>query len=829
MQVSLNWLNEYVDLSGIDVNQIAHELTMSGLEVEEVEEVKPKFTNIITAKIEKIDAHPNSDHLHLVTVNIGTGVKTVVCGAQNIKEGQIIPYASVGSKVLDRKTGEQFELTPAVIRGVESQGMLCSDDELGVADRNYQEEDGILILNRLFPNIQIGKNVENILGFEKDYILHTAPTANRGDQMSVIGIARELSALFDRPLKMPEISSSVIQKSEQKPDFRVEIKDADVCKYYSIGVLKEINIKSSPDWMQKRLITSGMRPINNVVDITNYVMLEYGTPLHAFDYDKLNGYLCVRRADDGEKIITLDEVERTLTKDSVLIATEEHPVCLGGVFGGSNSEIDENTKNIALEGAYFQPATTRRSGRSVGYRSEASARYERGVDIKAVKYGLLRAIELLEKYADAKFEGVVSTGKGEAEPIEITLRYAQIKRILGCEIDSEKCISILKNLGFEILGKNDAACKVRVPSFRIEDVTRECDLIEEISRINGYDKITPTLPSKTCPAEISDMEKILSKVHSIMRGSGLNEIQTSSLIGKSLLNQFNMTYDEQKAVFVLNPASEDFSMLRQTMAASVLNCMKYNYDNGQKDFWGYEIGRTYLKVAEADEKNSGVKEILVLAGVITGNIQKSLWQSTGEVDFYTVKGIVEKLFDEFGLTKRIKLSLLADSPLAESYKSLHPYKTAVFTLLGKTPEILGYCGEIHPELKNKLKLNQDAFLFKIDLNMVCGAVSESVPRYKKLPQFPEVQRDLAIIIPKETTWADLEKIVKKGIDNKIFSGCDMFDMYMGEHIQDGFKSVAFRVKMQDPNSTLTDDAIEAQMANLRSVLKKNFTELSFRE
>lgn len=827
MQVSLNWLNDYIDLSGIDVAQIAHELTMSGLEVEEVEEVKPKFTNIITVKIEKIDSHPNSDHLHLVTVNTGKETKTVVCGAQNIKEGQIVPYASVGSKVLDRKTGEQFELTPAVIRGVESQGMLCSDDELGVSERNYQEEDGILVLNRLFPNIGLGVNVEDVLGFEKDYILHTAPTANRGDEMSVIGIARELSALFNRPLKTPEIDSELKDKANK--DFRVEIKDSDICKYYSIGVLKDITIKPSPDWMQKRLAAAGMRAINNVVDITNYVMLEYGTPLHAFDYDKLHGYLCVRRAEEGEKIITLDEVERTLTKDSVLIATEEQPVCLGGVFGGANSEVDSNSKNLALEGAYFPPATTRRSGRSVGYRSEASARYERGVDIEAVKYGLLRAIGLLIKYADAKFEGVVSTGSSELKPIEITLRYSQIKRLLGCEISPEKCLSILENLGFEILGKNDAACKVRVPSFRAEDVTRECDLIEEIARINGYDKITPTLPNKTNPAEISNMERVLAKVHNIMLGSGLNEIQTSSLIGKPLLNQFNMTYDEEKAVYVENPASEDFAMLRQTMAASVLNCMKYNYDNGQKDFWGYEIGRTYLKVFQADERNSGVKETLVLAGVVTGNIQKSLWQPTGEVDFYTVKGIVEKIFEEFGLTRRVKLSILADSPLAESHKSLHPYRTAVFTMLGKTPEIIGYCGEIHPELKNKLKLNQDAFLFKLDLNMICEGVNETVPRYKKLPQFPEVQRDLAVIIPHETTWADLEKVIKKGIDNKIFMGCDLFDLYEGEHVQDGFKSVAFRVKMQDSNSTLTDDAIEAQMANLRSVLKKSFAELSFRE
>lgn len=824
MQVSLNWLNELVDLSDLDVKQIAHELTMSGLEVEEVEEVRPQFTNIITAKIEKIDNHPNSDHLHLVTVNTGSGLKTVVCGAQNIEVGQVIPYASVGSKVLDRKTGEQFELTPAVIRGVESQGMLCSDDELGVSDRNYQEEDGILVLNRIFPNVGLGLDVENVLGFEKDYILHTAPTANRGDEVSVIGIARELSALFNRPLKFEYAS-----REAKKADFEVEIKDTDVCKYYSIGLLKNIVIKPSPDWMQKRLISSGVRAINNVVDITNYVMLEYGTPLHAFDFDKLNGYLCVRRAEEGETLVTLDEVERKLTHDSVVIATKEKPVCLGGVFGGANSEIDENTKNIALEAAYFTPQSNRKSSRSVGYKSDACARYERGIDIEAVKPGLFRAVELLEKYADAKFEGMVETGQNKLEPIEITIRYPQVKRLLGCDIDPAKCLAIMEKLGFKILGKNELACKVLVPSFRAGDVTRECDLIEEIARINGYDKITPTLPAKPGTAEISHAERVIARVRNIMSGEGLNEIQTSSLIGEPLLKQFNVNYNKEKAVYVQNPASEDYTMLRQTLMASVLQCLKYNYDNGQKDFWAYEIGRSYVKISEPDEKHSGVKETQILAGVITGNIQNSIWQNTGEVDFYTVKGIVDKILEDFGLTRRIKFELLADSALAETHTIMHPYKSAVLTLLGKKPEIVGYYGEIHPELKNKMKLNQNAYVFKLDLDLFINAVNPATVKFRKLPQYPEVQRDLAVIVPDKTTWDELSKIIKKGIDNKVFTGCNVFDVYQGEHVQEGFKSVAFRIRMQDANSTMTDEAIETQMANLRSTLKKSIPDLSFRE
>lgn len=821
MQVSLNWLNEFVDLSDIEVEQIAHELTMSGLEVEAVEELKTQFTNIKTVKIEKIDNHPNSDHLHLVTVNTGSGLKTVVCGAQNIAVGQIIPYASVGSQVLDRKTGEMFTLAPATIRGVESQGMLCSADELGVAERNYQEEDGILVLNRIFPDVQIGADVKDVLGFEKDYILDVAPTANRGDQMSVIGVARELSAIFDKPLKFSPLECT---KDLSTDKFKVEIKDEDVCKYYSIGVLKNIKIKPSPEWMQKRLLASGVRAINNVVDITNYVMLEYGTPFHAFDLDKLNGYLCVRRAQDGEKIVTLDSVERTLTTDSVLIADETKGVCLAGVFGGENSEIDDNTKNIALEAAYFTPASNRKSARSVGYRSEACARFERGVDIEAIKPALMRAMQLLVELADAQIEGVVEAGKNKLEPIEITLRYAQIKRILGCEISSDKCITILEKLGFKNLGGNAAAAKFLVPSFRAGDVTREIDLIEEIARINGYDKITPTLPAKNQTPEITLEEKVIKKVNELMLSSGLDEIITTSLIGKPLLDKYMQTFDETKAVKVLNSASDESTMLRQGMAASVLNCMKYNYDNAQKTVWAYEIGKTYIVENPADERTSGVKESRVLAGILTGEVENSKWQVKSHTDFYTLKGIIEKLFEELGVTKRIKLTP------CEDIDYMHPYRSAKVNVLGKNLTCIGYFGQIHPILKDKLKIKgQDVFMFEINLDSLISIIKEHTVRFKKLPQFPEVRRDLAFVINEEVSFDDIQRVIKGAVQQNIFKGSEVFDVYQGENIEKGFKSLAFRIKMQDENATLTDEVIDRQMNNVRTKLQKTYAEISFRE
>ena len=826
MQVSLNWLNEFVDLSNVEASQIAHELTMSGLEVESVEDVRPSFTNIKTVKIEKIDAHPNSDRLHLVTVNTGSGLKTVVCGAQNIQEGQVVPYASVGSQVLDRKTGEMFTLTPAVIRGVESQGMLCSADELGVSERNYQEEDGILVLNRIFPDVELGKDVKDVLGFEKDTVIDVAPTANRGDQMSVIGVARELSSLFNTPLKFNPVECT---KDLTTDKFKVEIKDKDVCKYYSIALLKNIKIKSSPDWMQKRLIASGVRAINNVVDITNYVMLEYGCPLHAFDADKLDGYLCVRRAEEGEKLVTLDEVERTLTTDSVLIATKDKGVCLGGVFGGANSEIDDNTTSLALEAAYFTPATNRKSARSAGYRSEASARFERGIDIEAVKPALMRAMQLLVEYADAEVVGVVEDGENKLEPLEITLRYPQIKRILGCEIASDRCDNILENLGFKKLGGNAAAAKFLVPSFRAYDVTREIDLIEEIARINGYDKISPTLPAKAQTPTITLEEKVIKRIHELLLSAGLNEIQTSSLIGKPMLDKFKIGYDDENAVKVLNAASEDYSMLRQTLSASVLNCMKYNFDNSQKNFWAYEIGKTYIKTSPVDEKNTGVKETRVLEGVLTGEVQNSKWQIKTSTDFYTVKGIMENIFNDLEVSRRIKLAPLEETELAKDNNILHPYRTAVVMLLGKKPQPIGYFGQVHPTLIDKLKLNQDAFLFNLNLTELISAVKETVPRFKHLPQFPEVRRDIAFIINDDVTFEDIQKVIKSSVKQNIFKGSEIFDVYQGEHVEDGFKSVAFRIKMQDENATLTDEIIEQQMTSVREKLQKTYAQISFRE
>lgn len=817
MLISLEWLNEFVDLDNLTPEEIAEALTMSGLEVEEIEKTGPKFTNIVTAQIKDIQNHPDSDHLHLVEIDNGKGVKTVVCGAQNIEIGQIIPYASVGSKVLNRKTGEQFELTPAKIRGVVSEGMLCSQDELGLD--GLQKEDGILILNRLFDNIELGKPIETLFNLKEDIVLNVAPTANRGDEMSVIGVARELAAIYKKDLKLPD---TVNINADAKPDFTVEIKNPETCSYYSAAILEDLKNKPSPDWMKRRLEACGIRSINNIVDVTNYVLLEYGQPLHSFDKDKLNGYLCVRRAENGEKITTLDDIERTLTTDTVLIATKDAPVCVGGVFGGNNSGIDDNSKNIVLEAAYFTPASNRKSARSIGYRSEASARFERGVDIDKVKPALFRAIQLLIDLADAKFSGIVEDGTDKLPELDVELRFSQIRKVMGIHIEAEEAVEILERLGFKLKDKNDEKAIFIIPGSRRADVYREIDLIEEVARIYGYDKVEASLPRNTLACEISFESKIKSQIEQLFLGHGFYEAMSSSLIGEPLLKKFGISYNKEQSVKVKNAQSEDASMLRQTLVASMLEAFKNNFDNGNKDLRLFEIGKTYFAIEPATQKDSGVKEMTTLSGILTGEISQGIWKQKPCVDFYTLKGVMDNLFELLGLKERIKLLPCTDV----SY--LHPGRSASVSILAKGNPVIGVFGEVHPILTEKMKSNQKIYVFELDLDTILKEVSQSVIKCKKLPQFPEIQRDIAFAINDDITYEKISSVIKKSADKNLFKTLELFDIYKGEHIEEGFKSMAFRIKLQDAGSTLTDEIIEAEMNKIRNGLQKAFPKVTFR-
>ena len=698
--------------------------------------------------------------------------------------------------------------------------MLCSQDELGLS--NMQEEDGILILNRLYDDVELNMPLEKLLNITDEIIYHVAPTANRGDQMSVIGIARELSALFNRKMKFEKLEL----KEALKPDFDVEIKDYDACRYYSVAVLKNLVIKQSPEFIQRRIIACGMRPINNIVDITNYVMLEYGTPQHAFDLDKLNGYLCVRYAQVGETLVTIDEVERKLSDKTVVIATKEKPVCAGGVFGGLNSEIDDKTVNIALEAAYFTPHTNRKSARSIGYRSDASSRYERGIDIEMVAPAMAHSIDLLQKYANAEFMGVAKVGNDKLEKVEITLRNSEIKRILGVEIPQERSIEILENLGFELLGKNEIAAKFSTPSYRIGDVEREIDLIEEISRIDGFDKITPFIPNISQGADISDDSRINKIVNETMLAYGFDEIVTSSLIGHNLANTYLQPLANDLAVKVLNQHSDDFSILRQALNPNMLEVAKNNFDNGNKNFRLYEIGKTYVQKTAADEDNSGVVETRKLAGCIFGQMNNNLLNSKQD-DFFTLKGVLEGLFERLNLSKRVIYTQFSESD-RKHYEFIHPAQGATISILGKNKEPIGFIGRLHPVLADKLKFNQPLYIFEINLEEVIQSVSLSITKYKKLSVFGAVQRDIAFVAPKETTIEEISKVIKKVADKNIFKSAKVFDIYEGQNIEEGKKSFAFRITLQDENKTMTDDIIQGEINKIKLGLEKNIIGLSLR-
>ncbi len=815
MLISIEWLNEFVDLHDLSAEEIAESLTMSGLEVEDIEKIGAKFTNIVTAKITNIENHPDSDHLHLVTIDKGNETRTVVCGAQNVFVGAIVPYASVGSKVFNRKTGEQFELTPAKIRGVVSEGMLCSQDELAL--ENMQEEDGLLILNKLFDNIELGQPLEKLLNIKEDIVLNVAPTANRGDEMSVVGVARELAAIYKRELKFSPANANY-----DKANFEVEIKDPETCLYYSVGVLEDLKVKPSPDWMKRRLEACGIRSINNIVDVTNYVLLEYGQPLHSFDKDKLNGYLCVRRANEGEVLVTLDEVERKLNHDTVLIATKESPVCVGGVFGGLNSGIDDNSKNIVLESAYFTPACNRKSARSIGYRSEASARFERGVDLDKTKPALYRAIDLLVELADAKVVGIAETGNNTFEECKVPLRFSQINKVMGAEINPDVACDILERLNFKMVERNENEAYFLIPGARRADVYREIDLIEEVARIYGYDNVEATLPRKTMAPEITFETKVKEKIENLFLGHGFYEAMSSSLIGEPLLKKFGLKYNPDQAVKVKNAQSEDATMLRQTLVVNMLDAFKNNYDNGNKDIRLFEMGKTYFATEAPTREHSGVKETLTLSGILTGDTEKGIWKTKNTVDFYTLKGVMESLFDTLSLGERIKLTPCEDV----SY--LHPGRSAKINLLGKGMPFVGVFGEVHPILTEKLKSNQKIYIFELDLEEILKNVPQTVIKFKKLPQFPEIQRDIAFAINDDASYEKISQVIKKSCDNKLFKNSELFDIYRGEHIEQGFKSMAFRIKLQNPEATLTDEIIDTEMNKIRSGIQKAFPQATFR-
>lgn len=819
MKVSLEWLSEYVDIADLSPQQIADALTGAGLEVEAVEALGGKFSNVVVGKCEKLEPHPNADKLRLATINLGSETTKVVCGAPNLAEGMLIAFAKDGAQVINRKDGSVFVLGKATIRGVESSGMVCSHDELGLTELGLQDQypknadGGIWPLADYANESQLGEDLKIVLGLQGDTILHTAPTANRGDQMSMVGVAREVAALFDKTVKLPEIPQ--FSKQSGQPEIQIQLSNPEVCHYYGGLMLKGSKATPAPAWMSRRLEAAGIRSINAIVDVTNYVMLELGQPLHAFDQQKLAGTqtIGVRRAKPGEELITLDEVTHILTEQNVVITFDEKPVALGGVMGGQNTEIAENTTDILLEAACFDAASNRKSAKGVGIRTESSARFERGVDPQGVKNALFRAAQLIQELTGASYVGLVESPEISWQPIKISLRLERLEKIIGLKFDAQQVKQVLEPLGFQVEAKSPTEFSVTVPSWRVTDVTREIDLIEEVIRIHGYDHVPYTLPQKTVSVPFSQRQQLIDTIQVTLSGMGFHQVMTTSLIGPSLLEKTGMRLNEAELVTVINSHSVDHTMMRQSLLPNLLEVAKLNQSQGIDEVWVYELGKTYFKVGKPSEKQSGVAEKLYVSALMTGSACRGQWQKQPAPDFYHLKGAVENLLNAMFGKHLPALTFEADS----AFDYLHPGKTAQVMLGGKP---IGAIGELHPARQARLKFRRPVYLFELNVELLYKQLKQSAqaPKRVQLSPYQSVERDIALLVPAGQSHQAIVSILQ-GTGERLLKDITLFDEYKDvARLGEGNRSLAYRLTFQSDEQTLTDAMIDAAVQKLKQAL-----------
>lgn len=822
MHISLQWLSQYVDISDLAPGTLANSLTASGLEVEGIEVIGGAFDGVVVGKVQKIEPHPNADKLRLVSVQsdqAGT-VETVVCGAPNVAEGMHIAFAKMGATVLNRKDGSSFTLTPIKIRGVASAGMVCSIEELGLETIFPPNDDGgIWPIRAYVGDEDIGKDLKDALNLTPDTVLVTAPTANRGDQMSYIGVAREVAALFDRPVKEPTIKTAPPSNGGA---FTVTLEDPNLCRYYGAATLTGVSIGSSPDWMVKRLEAAGVRSINNVVDITNYVMLETGQPLHAFDAAKLDngGTIGVRYAKSGETMTTLDDVERTLDSQTVVNTHNDKVIGLAGLMGGGNSEVSDTTTTLLLEAAYFTAPTNRRSARSVGLRTDANARFERGVDLGRCRQAMLRAVDLLIEHANASITALAESPPPALEAVSLTLRHQRLESILGLSIPNAKVQSVLEKLGFIVSANGtgaNATYTVAVPTWRLNDVKKEIDLIEEVIRIYGYDNVPYTLPEKTRATAPSWRQKLHLRTRATLSGLGLQEVVTTSLLGPNLLERTGFTPDESKEVTLSNSHSSDHTRMRQSILPTLLDVAKSNQGQGSEDVWIYEIGRTYFSHGKRKnpERDSGVEERTMVSGLMMGQPLSGQWLGQRPMDFYSMKGAVEALINSYPNELNITTAFAA----VDDIPYLHPGRAASVTVNGAK---IGALGQLHPALQKSMKFRQPVYLFELNFDKLAkqckpqtGAGGQATP--VTVSSFPMVKRDMAFSAPDSVHHQTVMDTLAK-LKEPLITHIELFDEYRGDQLPDGHRSLAYRVTLQSESATLTDSQADAVVQKMKETL-----------
>jgi phenylalanyl-tRNA synthetase beta chain len=796
MKVSLNWIKDYVEIQ-MDLKDLAHLLTMAGLEVEGATSVGEGLEKVVVAEIFSIRKHPNADRLALVEAKTREETFSVVCGATNIREGQRVPLALTGARLPNG-----VEIKRSKIRGVPSDGMLCSEIELGLG----QDASGIMILP---PQVPLGVGLGEALGV-KDTVLDISITPNRPDCLCMIGIAREIAALTRRKVRYPR-SSLPDQGKEIHQKTSVKILDPDLCPRYVARMVEEVKIGPSPYWMRTRLEKAGMRSINNVVDVTNYVMMEYGQPLHSFDFDFLEeGRIVVRRAKAGEEFVSLDGVKRILDGEMLMICDGVKPVAIAGVMGGLNSEIKEDTQRVLLESAYFDPVGNRKTSKKLGLETEAAFRFGRGVDYEGCLPAANRAVQLIEELAEGKVvEGAVDVYPLPIKPSPIRLDNKKIHQVLGIEIPSELVKDYLEDLELKVQRENQDVFMVTPPSFR-GDLEREIDLIEEVARLNGYDRIPATLPKSPPSEERTSKEFLLKKkAMEAMIHHGYHEVITYSFTSATSSNLIQLIPDDprRRHLRILNPLTEDLSVMRTTLIPGLMETVRYNLSRKNTNLKLFEIGRVFL----LQEGERLPKEIEFLAGVAMGFDRDPHWSiSQRPVDFYDIKGCVEDLLDTLQI-EEAKFAKVDDVPY------LHPGKESK-VLLGK--EVLGVLGEVHPQVLAHYEVHGKVYLFELDFSkMVKWAGGEK--RFQALPKFPAIYRDLSIVVD---TALEAERVREtiRAFHHPFVEEVTVFDIYQGPPVPEGKKGISYRIRYQANDRTLTDEETNRYHEEILSGLKEVF-------
>lgn len=795
MKASTEWLKEFSDIK-VYGKELGDILTMTGSKLETIEEKGKNIQNVVVGKILEIEKHPNADKLIVTKVDVGNEILQIVTGANNVRVGDIVPIAKDGSTLPN-----DVHIKKGELRGVESNGMMCACSELNIPVDRYpnQIEHGIMILPQEMES-KLGENIVEVLGLEEE-ILDFEITSNRPDCLSIEGLGRETAISLNTEFKNPRqnLSEMKVENQSEIEGIKVDITAPDLCYRYIARVVKDVKIGESPEWMKRRLEACGVRSINNIVDITNYVMLELGQPMHAFDINSISGkHITVRRANDGEKITTLDEQERVLSNDMLVIADDEKAVAIAGVMGARNSEIEDSTTTVVFESAVFNGGSVRKTAKKVGLRTEASSRYEKGLPAENAERSINRAVELVELIgAGTAVAGKIDVYPTKQESKKVEFSPEKINRLLGTEISREDMVKTLEKLEMKVEGDF-----VIPPYFRI-DIERLADLAEEIVRFYGYDKVDCTLINAEATLGIrTKMQKLKDKIRQTLVGKGLSEIYTYGFISPDDLDKMEITEDSDlrsQVIHVKNPLSEDYSIMRTTTLPSMLQTISNNQSKKNKNVGLFDISRVYRNVDGQIEKGEVPQEDTIVTIGMYGD----------DVDFYILKGLVEKILT---LSSVLRYDVVSE----KTNNSYHPGKTANIKV-GK--DVIATLGEIHPQVADNYGLKGEIYVAEIWLDKLVK-YGKTNKKYAEVAKFPAVERDIAMVIDENVEVGNIEKAIqKKG--KKILEEIQLFDVYRNEKLGENKKSVAYSLKFRSNDRTLTDEEINQTMEEIIKELEEN--------